>query len=94
MVMMLLSTSLLVRPNEHSRAGHGQRPEAIDYALLYVFGHAGAGNGGAEDNGLGKNARDQELFVADAWHVDCTAKHVGKQQNEHDRRHGGEHQDQ
>ena len=73
---------------QHGRAGHRQRAEAVDDALVDVVGHADRGRGRREDDGLGKDARHQELAVgvgAVARDRDGAAEDEREQQHEHDR---------
>ena len=48
---------------EHRAAGHGQRAEAVDEALVHVVGDARAGARRGEGDGLGEDAGHQELAV-------------------------------
>jgi hypothetical protein len=48
---------------QHRAAGHGQRAEPVDEALVHVVGDARAGARGGEGDGLREDAGHQEVLV-------------------------------
>ena len=75
---------------EHRAAGHRQRAEPVDQALVHVVGDARAGAGGGEGDGLREDARPSgtcgsrtALVVPPI--VDGPAEDVAEQHHEHDR---------
>ena len=90
---MLRSRSASVRPDQHGRAGHRQRPEALDEPLLQVVGEADARRERTEDDRLHEDARHQVVdVVLVAGHGDAAAEHVAEHQHEDDRLDRCEHE--
>ena len=72
--------------DQDRRAGHRQRPEAVDDALGHVVGHADRRGRRGEHDRLGEDPGHQELaVVAAAGERDRAAEHEREQQHEHDR---------
>ncbi len=72
---------------EDGGAGHRQRAEAVDQALLEVLGEAQRGDEAAEGHRLDDDPGHQEVDVAVAGRADRAAEDVGEEQHEHDRLH-------
>ncbi|MEA2455838.1 MAG: high-affinity iron transporter, partial [Thermoleophilaceae bacterium] len=70
---------------QHRGAGHRQRAEAVDQALLDVLGEPERGHEPAEGDRLDDDARHQEVHVVEAGRLDRAAEDVDEQQHEHDR---------
>ena len=71
---------------EHRRAGHRQRAEPVDDALVDVVGHADRGRDRGEADRLHEDAGHQVLAVgAAAGQRDRAAEDEREQQHEHDR---------
>src|SRR5439155_17788755 len=75
---------------EDSGARHRQRAKALQEAGIEVGGEANGGAHSAEDHGLDKDARHQEVYIAITGYPDGAAENVSEEENEDDRLDGGE----
>src|SRR5918996_1525543 len=80
-------------PDDDRRAGHRQRPEAVDDALGHVLCERRPGERRPEDDRLGEDPGHEELPVGHTGDLDHRAEHVTEQEHEHDRRHRDPHED-